>query len=106
VTCGWIREYLRVDRHLRAGELKLVVDAAARELGIHVVSRIEIRRHHALLSMVASGAGVTFAPRVSLLGRADLVALPTRPRLSREIGWIWRRGRYISPIGVRLLALL
>jgi DNA-binding transcriptional LysR family regulator len=86
--------------------LRSQVDAAAQAIGIQVASRVEIRSQQALLSIVAAGAGVTFAPRMSLLGRSDLVALPTRPRLRREIGWIRRRGRYISPVGTRLLGLL
>jgi LysR family transcriptional regulator, cyn operon transcriptional activator len=86
--------------------LRAQVEAAARPLGASVASTAEVRSEAALLAMVAAGGGVTLAPRMSVLGRRDVRALPLRPRVQREIVWLRRRGRHISAAGRHLLGLL
>jgi LysR family cyn operon transcriptional activator len=86
--------------------LRAQVDAAAQALGLVVRGPIEIRSQHALLTLVAAGSGVTLAPAMSVAGRQDVRALPVEPPMRREIVWIQRRGRHISAVGMRLIALL
>lgn len=86
--------------------LRAQVDAAAAALAIELQPRIELRSQQALLAMVAAGGGVALAPRMSVEGRGDIAALPLDPPLTREVGWVRRRGRHLPAIGVRLLALV
>lgn len=93
--------------HSMAGHgLRAQVEAAAHELGIELSPRIELRSQQALLAMVARGGGVAFAPRISVAGRTDVVAVALQPGLSRTLGWIRRRGRHLPPLAGVLLALL
>jgi len=60
-------------------------EAQARGLVLH--SRIDLRSQRALLELVARGAGVAFAPAMSIEDFSGRVAtLPLRPRLTRRIG--------------------
>lgn len=86
--------------------LRALVDEASRRAGIEIRSRIELRSQAALLAMVAAGGGVAFAPRMSLEGRSDVAAIPVEPGLSRQVGWVRRRGRHLPAIGVELLRLV
>jgi DNA-binding transcriptional LysR family regulator len=86
--------------------LRSQVDEAAQALGVTVTARIEMRSQQAQMAMVASGGGVALAPRMTVEGRGDVVARPLEPPLSRELGWIRRRGRHLPPIATDLLALL
>jgi LysR family hydrogen peroxide-inducible transcriptional activator len=86
--------------------LRSMVDASAREAGLEVRSNFELRSQQAILALVASGGGIAFAPRMSLAGRSDVVGLLTEPLLSREIGWIRRRGRHLPAIAAELLEML
>ena len=86
--------------------LRANLEAAARPLGVGIKSTVEVRSEAALLAMVAAGGGVALAPRMSVIGRRDVRALPLRPALQREIVWLRRRGRHISAAGRRLLELL
>lgn len=86
--------------------LRAMVDAAARDSGGPLRANLEMRSQQAILSLVASGGGIAFAPRMSVQARADLVAVPLEPAQTREIGWIRRRGRHLPPIAVELLASL
>ena len=56
--------------------LRAMVDAAARDSGGPLRANLEMRSQQAILSLVASGGGIAFAPRMSVDGRRDLVALP------------------------------
>jgi len=38
--------------------------------------------------------------------REDVAAVPVEPALSRQVGWVRRRGRHLPPIGVELLRLV
>ncbi len=86
--------------------LRSQVDAAARELGVEVAGRIEMRSQQALLAMVATGAGITFAPRISVDGREDVAGVLLEPGLRRQLGWVRRRGRHLSPVARALLGEL
>lgn len=86
--------------------LRTMVDAAARDAGSPLRGNLEMRSQQAILSLVASGGGIAFAPRMSAERRTDLVAIPIEPPQTREIGWIRRRGRHLPPIAVELLAAL
>jgi DNA-binding transcriptional LysR family regulator len=59
-----------------------------------------------LLALVAEGAGIAFAPRMSLERRADVAAVQLTPPLTRKIGWVKRRGRHVPAIGQELLRIL
>lgn len=86
--------------------LRTMVDAAARDAGAPLRANLEMRSQQAILSLVASGGGIAFAPRMSVVHRSDLVALPIEPPQTRRIGWVRRRGRHLPPIGVELLDAL
>lgn len=83
--------------------LRAMVDEAAQARGIALNGSIELRSQQALLAMVAAGGGVAFAPRMSVRGREDIVALRLEPQLRREIGWIRRKGRHLPAVAVELL---
>lgn len=86
--------------------LRAMVDAAARDSGGPLKANLEMRSQQAILSLVASGGGIAFAPRMSVERRNDLTALPIEPAQTREIGWVRRRGRHLPPIALELLAAL
>ena len=86
--------------------LRAQVDEAARSLGLVPGGRIELRSQQALLAMVASGGGMALAPRMSVAGRDDVVAVELDPGLRRSIGWVRRRGRHLPGLGARLLELI
>ncbi len=91
---------------MRGHGLRALVEEAATTAGLELAGHVELRSQAALLAMVASGGGIAFAPRLTLTGRTDVVAVPTSPSLSREVGWLRRKGRHLPAIGVELLALL
>jgi hypothetical protein len=41
-----------------------------------------------------------------VVGRNDVVALPTSPPLRRRLGWVQRRGRHLPAIAFELLELM
>ncbi len=86
--------------------LRALVDDASRRAGIAAAGRIELRSQAALLAMVAAGGGVAFAPRMTMERREDVAAVPVEPALSRQVGWVRRRGRHLPAIGVELLRLV
>jgi len=86
--------------------LRALVDEASQRLGIRPVQGLELRSQAALLAMVSEGGGVAFAPRMTVAGRKDVVALQLLPGLTRQVGWTRRRGRHLPAIGAELLRLL
>lgn len=86
--------------------LRAMVDSAAQESGIRLVANLELRSQQAILSMVAAGAGIAFAPSMSLRDRSDVVGVPLEPEQRREVGWVCRRGRHLPRIAEELLGLL
>ena len=86
--------------------LRALVDEASQKLGIRPVQGLELRSQAALLAMVSEGGGIAFAPRMTVAGRNDIVALQLLPNLSRQVGWTRRRGRHLPAIGAELLSLL
>ena len=91
---------------MRGHGLRALVEGAATAAGLELAGHVELRSQAALLAMVASGGGITFAPRLTIAGRTDVVAVPTAPSLSRQVGWLRRKGRHLPAIGVELLSLL
>lgn len=87
--------------------LRAQLEAEAQARGLPLVSRIDLRSQHALLNLVVCGAGVAFAPRMSLEDyHGRLAILYLTPPLTREVGCIVRRGRRLPPIAHALLALV
>jgi DNA-binding transcriptional LysR family regulator len=86
--------------------LRSMVDTAARNASMQLRANLEMRSQQAILSLVASGGGIAFAPRMSLEHRADVVSVRLEPAQSREVGWVRRRGRHLPPIALELLRLL
>jgi DNA-binding transcriptional LysR family regulator len=87
--------------------LRAQIEREAQALGLRLESRLDLRSQRALLEMVARGAGICFAPRIStheFAGRLHVRSLA--PVLTRQIGWITRRGRRIPPVGALLIELL
>lgn len=68
--------------------------------------RRKIRSQQAQMAMVAKGAGIAFAPSMSVTGRDDVVALAVDPPLRRQVGWARRRGRHLTPAATELIAML
>lgn len=96
---------LLLSMHGRGLRALLEREAQARGLTLH--SPVEMRSQQALLGLVAAGAGICFAPVLSLgSGGKGMVALALEPPLTRQIGWAVRRGRYLSPAGRTFLDLL
>lgn len=87
--------------------LRAQLEREAQARGIALRSRIDLRSQNALLNLVALGAGVAFAPQMSLRTyEARLATLALHPRLTREIGSVIRRGRRLSPVASALLRLI
>jgi DNA-binding transcriptional LysR family regulator len=83
------------------------IEREAQALGLRLEGRLDLRSQRALLEMVARGAGVCFAPRISTHEFARrLHAVSLAPPLTRQIGWIARRGRRVPPVGMLLIDLL
>lgn len=91
---------------MRGHGLRALVEDAATAAGLEIAGHVELRSQAALLAMVAAGGGIAFAPRLTIGGRTDVVAIPTEPTLSRQVGWLRRKGRHLPAIGVELLKLL
>ena len=86
--------------------LRAQLEREAQARGIALTSSLNLRSQQALLNMVACGAGITFVPAMSAVAREGVVILPVRPRITRQVGWIVRRGRRLSPLGALLIELL
>lgn len=89
--------------------LRAQLEREAQALGLRLDGSLDLRSQRALLELVACGAGVCFAPHMSLGAwehGGRLVALTLRPRLTRRIGWVARRGRRPSPLAATFLDLL
>ncbi len=86
--------------------LRAQLEREAQARGLRLESGLDLRSQRALLSLVAHGAGIAFAPRSSLAGTAGIAARPLHPRLSRELGRIVRRGRRPAPVAEILTALV
>lgn len=84
--------------------LRAQLEREAHARSIRLQSGMDLRSQHALLSLVACGAGVAFAPLIAVRQHGDGVAsLSLRPRLTRQVGAVIRRGRHISPLATELL---
>ncbi len=84
--------------------LRAQLEHEAQALGLRLESAVEMRSQHALLQLVARGAGVCFAPVTSTLEfRALLSVRLLTPKLQRSIGWATRRGRHLSPLAVAFI---
>ncbi len=86
--------------------LRAMVDSLAAEAGVALHANLELRSQHAILSLVASGGGIAFAPRMSLAGRIDVRGVPLDPPQSRQVGVVRRRGRHLPRIAGELLGLI
>ncbi len=87
--------------------LRAQIEREAQALGLRLDGRLDLRSQRALLGLVLHGAGIAFSPRVSLADYAGrLVGLSLEPRLTREIGWVIRRGRRVPPVATLLLSLV
>jgi len=86
--------------------LRAQVEREAQARGLSLDSPIELRSQQALLAMVAAGAGITFAPRMSVEHSREVVAKPLEPNLTREVGWVRRKGRHLPPSAPVLIDLL
>jgi DNA-binding transcriptional LysR family regulator len=91
---------------MRGHGLRALVEDAAREVETNLSGHIELRSQAALLAMVAAGGGIAFAPRLTVAGREDVATVETEPALSRQVGWVRRKGRHLPAIGSELLRLL
>lgn len=83
--------------------LRAQIESEASARGIALQPRVEMRSLTALLAMVAAGGGITFAPRIAVEHRGDLVAVPLDPPLERSVGWARRRGRHLGGAATQLL---
>jgi LysR family cyn operon transcriptional activator len=86
--------------------LRAQLEQEAQVRGLRLESRLDLRSQHALLAMVACGAGITFVPAISAVPREGVVIQPLDPRITRQIGWITRRGRRLPPIAAMLIGML
>ncbi len=91
---------------MRGHGLRALVEEAARQAGIDLPGYVELRSQAALLAMVAAGGGIAFAPELAVAHRADVGTVVTTPALSRQVGWVRRRGRHLPAIGVELLRMM
>jgi len=86
--------------------LRALVDAAAAASGILLEHTLQLRSQQAILSIVASGGGIAFVPRMAVAKHAGVATVPLDPPLWRELGWVRRRGRHLPAIASELLALV
>lgn len=87
--------------------LRAQIEREAQAHGIRLEGRLDLRSQRALLNMVACGAGVAFAPLMSVRDmQGQVAALPLVPRLTRSLGWVVRRGRRVPPVATLLIGLM
>lgn len=91
---------------MRGLGLRQTVEEAALAAGVTLSGRLELRSQAALLAMVAAAAGITFAPAMAVAGRTDIASVATEPPLSRQLGWVRRKGRHLPSAAESLLARL
>lgn len=91
---------------MRGRGLRALVEQTATREGVQLSSRTEIRSMHAILAMVAAGAGIALAPAMAMQDRDDVLPLRLEPPLRRRLGVTWRRGRQLSGVTRRFVALL
>lgn len=83
--------------------LRAQLEREAQARGISLRSGLDLRSQHALLAMVACGAGITFVPAMSAHPDGAIAILPLRPPITRQVGWIARRGRQLPPVARMLI---
>ncbi|WP_028356649.1 LysR family transcriptional regulator [Bordetella petrii] len=88
---------------------RLLIDVALAKAGKRAMSAFEVSHILTLLGMVEAGLGVAAVPQLALplTTHPTLVGVPlSRPRVSRTLGLIVRRGRPLSPAARVLYTLL
>ena len=87
-----------------------IVEEGFAQLGLSIGASMEMGSPDAIRKLVEAGAGISFLPWMTV---ADSITAGTleevRARnlnLTREIGLIWRQGRYFGPAARRLLEAL
>lgn len=93
-------------RDTNAGQM---IDQALRRLPRPVRPRFELIHYVSVERFVEAGLGVAVLPRTALdaLASERIVALDLRgPRLSRDIGLMWRKGYRPSPAGAAFIEVL
>lgn len=86
--------------------LRAQLEQEAQARGLALASRLDLRSQQALLQLVSFGAGITFLPAMSAVPREGVTVRPLQPRLTRQIGWITRRGRRLPPVAAALIELV
>ena len=84
-----------------------IVEEGFAQQGLSVVASMEMSSPDAIRKLVEAGAGIAFLPWMTVAdsvtsGRLQKVGVRNLD-LTREIGLIWRQGRYFSPAVRRLL---
>ena len=78
-----------------------LVDERFSELGITPRVAMEMRSPEAMRKLVESGLGISFLPQITVSESVAAGALCTvsapQLRFEREIGLVWRKGRYFGP---------
>jgi DNA-binding transcriptional LysR family regulator len=90
----------------RDSTVRTVVDAALASIGHFAAPAYEATYMSTALGMVKAGLGVTILPSTALdiESSPDLVSVPvTNPSLDRDIGFIQKRGRSLSPAAAAFL---
>ncbi|RJF91264.1 LysR family transcriptional regulator [Sphingomonas cavernae] len=89
--------------------IQSVLDDAQHIAGVKLNIKYEVRQVQTQIAMAAAGLGAAIVPRIAIPATPDvrLVALPiVDPPLSREICIVTMRGQVLSPIAMRLVAML
>ena len=84
-----------------------IVEEGFAQQGLALTTSMAVSSPDAIRKLVEAGAGISFLPQMAVV---DSIAAGTLSKIrvrnldiAREIGLVWRRGRYFSPAVCRLL---
>ncbi len=87
---------------------RMVIERASHQLHQTLQPRFELMYHFSVGRMVEAGLGVTALPRSAVPGLASqrIVTVDIKPRITRDLGLITRRGYQFSPAAQAFAAVL
>ena len=83
-----------------------VIDEALKAASVVPLESFDVRSTHAMVEFVSKGMGVSLVPRMFAAGNPSIRIIPLTPKITWNIGVLFRRGRSLSGIEQRLVAII